>query len=49
MDVDQFYGIEIGEFPVRVAETALWMMDHLMNDKLSLEHSVFRLTHSRHG
>ena len=37
VDVDQFYGIEIGEFPVRVAETALWMMDHLMNDKLSLE------------
>ena len=37
VDVDQFYGIEIGEFPVRVAETALWMMDHLMNDKLRLE------------
>ena len=37
VDVDQFYGIEIGEFPVRVAETALWMMDHIMNNRLSLE------------
>ena len=35
--VDQFYGIEIGEFPVRIAETALWMMDHIMNNRLSLE------------
>ena len=37
LDVDQFYGIEIGEFPVRIAETALWMMDHIMNNRLSLE------------
>ena len=37
VDVDQFYGIEIGEFPVRIAETALWMMDHIMNNMLSLE------------
>ncbi len=37
VDVDQFYGIEIGEFPVRIAETALWMMDHIMNNQLSLE------------
>ena len=36
VDVDQFYGIELFEFPVRVAETALWMMDHLMNNTLSL-------------
>ncbi len=35
--VDQFYGIELGEFPVRIAETALWMMDHIMNNRLSLE------------
>ena len=34
--VDQFYGIEIGEFPARIAETALWMMDHIMNNRLSL-------------
>ena len=37
VDVDQFYGIEIGEFPSRIAETALWMMDHVMNNRLSLE------------
>ena len=37
IDVDQFHGIEMGEFPVRIAETALWMMDHIMNNRLSLE------------
>ena len=37
VDVDQFYGIELNEFPVRIAETALWMMDHVMNNRLSLE------------
>ena len=37
IDVDQFYGIEVEEFPVRIAETALWMMDHIMNNRLSME------------
>ncbi len=37
VNVDQFHGIEIGEFPARIAETALWMMDHIMNSRLSLE------------
>ena len=37
VNVDQFYGIELGEFSVRIAETALWMMDHIMNNRLSLE------------
>ena len=37
VNVDQFYGIELGEFPARIAETALWMMDHIMNNRLSLE------------
>lgn len=37
LNVDQFYGIEISEFPGRIAETALWMMDHIMNNRLSLE------------
>ena len=41
IDVDQFYGIEIGEFPARIAETALWMMDHIMNNRLSLELGEF--------
>ena len=37
VDVDQFYGIELGEFPAHIAEVALWMMDHIMNNRLSLE------------
>lgn len=37
VDVDQFYGIEVDEFPARIAETAMWMMDHLMNNQLSAE------------
>ena len=37
VDVNQFYGIEIEEFPSRIAETALWMMDHIMNQRLSDE------------
>ncbi|MDR2952617.1 MAG: hypothetical protein LBU82_05190 [Treponema sp.] len=35
VNVDQFYGIEIEEFPARIAQTALWLMDHLMNKKAS--------------
>ena len=37
VNVDQFFGIELNEFPARIAETALWMMDHIMNNHLSLE------------
>ena len=37
VNVDQFYGIELSEFPARIAETAMWMMDHIMNNQLSLE------------
>ena len=35
VDVDQFYGIELIEFSARIAETSLWMMDHIMNLELS--------------
>ena len=35
VNVNQFYGIEIDEFPVRIAEVAMWMMDHIMNARLS--------------
>jgi len=31
VNVDQFYGIEIEDFPARIAQTALWLMDHIMN------------------
>lgn len=30
-DVDQFYGIEIEEFPAQIAQLALWLTDHQMN------------------
>src|SRR5574344_883035 len=35
LNVDQFYGIELEEFPCRIAQTAMWLMDHLMNKKAS--------------
>ncbi|MBK8198349.1 MAG: class I SAM-dependent DNA methyltransferase [Acidobacteria bacterium] len=35
VDVDQFHGIEIGEFPAEIASAAMWMMDHIMNNELS--------------
>ena len=37
VDVDQFYGIEIDEWPARIAEVALWLMDHQMNMRISDE------------
>jgi len=37
LNVDQFFGIECEEFPVRIAEVALWLTDHQMNQQLSLE------------
>ena len=35
LDVHQFYGIEIEEFPARIAEVALWLTDHQANVALS--------------
>ncbi|MGH9794633.1 MAG: type IIL restriction-modification enzyme MmeI, partial [Candidatus Acidiferrales bacterium] len=35
LDVDAFYGIEIQEWPARIAEVAMWLMDHQMNIRLS--------------
>ncbi len=56
VDVDQFYGLESEEFPARIAEVALWMMDHIMNTRLGLEFGqVFtriplkKSPHIRHG
>ena len=37
MDVDQFYDIEIEEFPAQIAQVALWLTDHQMNMKVSQE------------
>ena len=35
VDVDAFYGLEISEWPARIAEVAMWLMDHQMNLRLS--------------
>jgi hypothetical protein len=37
VDVDAFFGIEISEWPARIAEVAMWLMDHQMNVRLSEE------------
>ncbi|MCF8258603.1 MAG: class I SAM-dependent DNA methyltransferase [Flavobacteriales bacterium] len=37
MNVDQFYGIEYDEWPARIAEVALWLMDHQMNQRIKDE------------
>jgi len=31
INVDQFYGIEIDEFPAQIAQVAMWLTDHQMN------------------
>ncbi|MDD5302757.1 MAG: N-6 DNA methylase [Elusimicrobia bacterium] len=35
VDVDQFYGIEIAEWPARIAEVGLWLTDHQCNMELA--------------
>ncbi|MBL7975202.1 MAG: class I SAM-dependent DNA methyltransferase, partial [Candidatus Kapabacteria bacterium] len=35
VDVDQFYGIEIDEFPSQIAQVAMWLTDHQMNMRAS--------------
>ena len=37
IDVDQFNGIEYEEFPARIAEVAMWLIDHQMNMLVSSE------------
>jgi hypothetical protein len=37
VDVDQFFGIEHEEFPARIAEVAMYLVDHLANLDLSRE------------
>ena len=34
VDVDRFYGIEVNPFSAKIAETAMWMIDHIMNEEL---------------
>ena len=35
INVDSFYGIEIEEFPARIAQVAMWLVDHQMNKMIS--------------
>ena len=35
LNINQFYGIEIEEFPVQVARLAMYLVDHQMNNMLS--------------
>ena len=37
LDVDMMYGIEYEEFPARIAEVAMWLIDHQMNMAISNE------------
>jgi len=37
LDVDMMYGIEYEEFPARIAEVAMWLIDHQMNMMISHE------------
>jgi hypothetical protein len=37
LDVDMMYGIEYEEFPARIAEVAMWLIDHQMNMVISNE------------
>lgn len=50
--VGQFFGIEIEEFPVRIAETAIYLIDHLENLALSAEfgqyYARFPITDTAH-
>ncbi len=41
IDVDQFYGLEIEEFPAQIAQVALWLTDHQMNMKISEEFGAY--------
>ncbi len=40
IDVDSLYGIELEEFPARIAEVAIWLTDHQMNMELSQEFGI---------
>jgi hypothetical protein len=39
--VDQFFGIEIEEFPAQIAQVALWLVDHQMNLRVSVEFGLY--------
>ncbi|MBC8084961.1 MAG: class I SAM-dependent DNA methyltransferase, partial [Hymenobacter sp.] len=56
LNADQMHGIEVDEFPARIAEVALWLVDHQMNQRFSVRfgHYLARIplkrgAHIRHA
>ena len=56
VDVDQFFGIEIEEFPAQIAQVAMWLTDHQMNVETgeAFGEAILRIplnksAHIRHG
>ena len=56
VDVDQFCGIEIEEFPAQIAQVAMWLTDHQMNVEAGEEFGepmlripLVKSAHIRHG
>ena len=56
VDVDQFFGIEIEEFPAQIAQVAMWLTDHQMNVEAgeAFGEAIMRIpltksAHIRHG
>jgi hypothetical protein len=43
LDVGQMYGIEIEEWPARIAEVAMWLVDHQMNQLCSEQFAQYFL------
>ncbi len=41
VNVDQFFGIEIEEFPAQIAQVAMWLVDHQMNLRVSVEFGMY--------
>ena len=41
LNVDQFFGIELEEFPAQIAQVALWLTDHQMNQQVSEEFGLY--------
>jgi len=41
LDVNQCYGIELEEFPAQIAQVALWLTDHQMNQQVSAKFGVY--------
>ena len=40
VNIAQFYGIEYDEFPARIAEVAMYLIEHQMNLKVQLEFGI---------